>query len=481
MKFYRKSLTILIFTSMIGISQFSSYAKASGTDSSTKIDEILQMIHTNHLSDASKEELTNAAIKGMIDSLDDPYTEYFTNEEQSQFLNVINQDYLGIGITMDHDDKGVYISEVATGSSAEQAGLLKGDYIHKLNGNKLNHTNVNLLFTEALSKKVEGSTITLSINRGNVVKNFVVPLRKMEYPIVRSKTLAEDIGYLALSSFSADADKAFTTALAELESKGMKALIIDLRNNGGGYIETAKAIATHFMKDQVLMISRNKDDIERSIMVNGGKKATYPVIIMVNENTASASEIFAGAMQDYKLAKVIGVNTYGKGVTQNIMTVFNGGALKITTEEYFTPNRHSVNKKGIKPDIEARGDVEQMIEAYYAAGAKSVKLKLTKTEYSLNHAQFVGYGSEAFIVKEKDILVPTRLIMAILDGNVTMDHVSKSLVFTKKDMKEKLSLNSTNIVIRDGISYVSPSFIQSKFPQLDWSYKNSTVTLEASQ
>jgi carboxyl-terminal processing protease len=478
MQRYRHLLTIFII--IISITQFSLSAKADGTDSSTKINEILQMIHTYHLSDASEEELTNEAIKGMVDSLNDPYTEYFTKEEQSKFLNAIDGGYLGIGITMDHDDKGVYISEVAKGSPAAQVGMLKGDYIEKINEKKLTFANVDQLFTEALSGKVEGSRITLSINRGSVVKVFVIPLKNMDYPIVRSMSLPEDVGYLALSTFSVDADKAFTTALNELMSKGMKSLIIDLRYNGGGYIETAKAIAAHFLKDQLLMTTRNKDGIENSIMVTGGTKAQYPVVIMVNEYSASASEVFAGAMQDHKLAIIVGVNTYGKGVTQHIMPVYNGGALKITTEEYFTPNHHPVNHVGIKPDLEARGDVAQMIEAYYAAGAKKVQLKLTKTDYSLNQIQFSGYGTEAYIEKEKEIFLPTRLIMAILDGNVTWDNATKSVFFTKQAFKAKLPFNSKKIVIRDGISYVSVSYIRSKFPQLSWTYQNNTVTLEAS-
>jgi carboxyl-terminal processing protease len=478
MQRYRLLLTILII--IISISQFSLSAKAEGTDSSTKINEILQMIQTFHLSNASEEELTDAAIKGMVDSLNDPYTEYFTKEEQAKFLNAIDGGYLGIGITLDYDDKGVYISEVAKGSPAAQAGMLKGDYINKINEKKLTYANADQLFDEALSGKVEGNRITLIIDRGGLVKNFTIPLKYMDYPNVRSMSLPEDVGYLALSGFTVDADKAFTTALNGLESKGMKSLIIDLRYNGGGYIETAKAIAAHFLKDQLLMTTSNKDGIENSVMVTGGTKAEYPVIIMVNEYSASASEVFAGAMQDHELAIIVGVNTYGKGVTQNIMPVFNGGALKITTEEYFTPKHHPVNHVGIKPDLEVHGEVAQMIEAYYAAGAKKVQLKLTKTGYSLNQIQFSGYGTEAYIEKEKEIYLPTSLIMAMLNGNVTWDNATKSVVFTKQAVKAKLSSNSKKIVMRDGISYVSLSYIRSKFPQLSWTYKNSTVTLEAS-
>jgi carboxyl-terminal processing protease len=477
---YRYVISSFILISTISLSQFSTSAIAAGSDGSTKINEILQMIHSNHIKDVSEEELTNAAIKGMVDYLDDPYTEYFTNEEQAKFLNMIDQDYLGIGITMEHDDKGVYISGVTNESPAEQVGLLHGDYIHMINGKKLTSTNLEQLFTEALSGKVEGNTITLNILRGHMVKTFVVPLKKIENPIVRSKLLPENIGYIALSSFSADADKAFTTALNELESKGMKSLIIDLRNNGGGYIETTKAIASHFMSNQVLMTTRNKDDIEKPTMVNGGTKSEYPIIIMVNQYSASASEVFTGAMQDYKLAKIVGVNTYGKGVTQNMLPVYNGGSLKITTEEYFTPNHHPVNHVGIKPDIEARGEVEQMIIAYNAAGAKKVHLKLTKNDYTLNQIQFSGYGSEAFIVKGKDIFVPARLIISILDGNIKWNNATKSMAFTKGNIKVELPINSKNTVMRNGVSYVSASYIQSKFPQLNWAYKNNTVTLEAS-
>jgi carboxyl-terminal processing protease len=185
-------------------------------------------------------------------------------------------------------------------------------------------------------------------------------------------------------------------------------------------------------------------------------------------------------MQDYKLAKIVGVNTYGKGVTQNMMPVFNGGALKITTEEYFTPNHHPVNHIGIKPGVEARGEVEQFVEAYYAAGAKQIKLNLTKTDYTINQIQFAGYGVEAYIVKGEDIYLPARLIMAILDGNVTWENTTKSLNFSQKKTKASLPSSSKNIVMRDGVSYVSASYIRSHFPQLSWTNKNNIVTLEAS-
>ncbi|QGQ95626.1 S41 family peptidase [Paenibacillus psychroresistens] len=480
MQRYRFICITMLILLIAGLSPFSLSAKAAEADSSSKINEILQMIHTNHLSDASEEDLIEAAIQGMVDSLDDPYTEYFSKDELADYLKAVEGGYLGIGITMAHDENGVYIADVAKASPASQIGLLKGDYIQRINEKKLTFNNSDIVFEEALSGSVEGSKITLSIKRGNEIKSFTIPLKTMDIPTVTAKMLPEGVGYLALSGFTADADKAFTAALNELKSQRMKSLIIDLRYNGGGYIETAKAIAAHFIKDQLLMTIRNKDGLEKPIMVSGGTKADYPIVILVNEYSASASEVFAGAMQDYKLAEIVGVNTYGKGVTQNIMPVYNGGALKITTEEYFTPKDNPVNHIGIKPDHEVKGDVAQMIKAYYAAGAKKVQLKLTKTDYTLNQIQFAGYGVEAYIEKNKDIFVPTRLIMAIADGVVGWDNESKLMVLTNGKVTTMLATNSVNILMRDGISYVSASYIHSKFPEISWTFINKTVILEAS-
>jgi carboxyl-terminal processing protease len=251
MKYLQRVIVVFFSLTIVSSNLFSLSVQAEEARGSTKINEILQMIQTYHLSGASEEDLTDAAIKGMVDSLHDPYTEYLTKEEQAKFLTAISGGYLGIGITMAHDDKGVYISEVANGSPAAQVGLLQGDYIHMVNGKTLTFNNMDQLFTEALSGKIEGNTITISIIRDSVTKKYVMPLKHMDYPIVRSLSLPEGVGYVSLSAFSIDADKAFAAALAELESKGMKSLIIDLRNNGGGYIETAKAIASHFMKDQL--------------------------------------------------------------------------------------------------------------------------------------------------------------------------------------------------------------------------------------
>jgi carboxyl-terminal processing protease len=477
---FRHFLIIVIMISLSISSHHALIAHAEEDEGSSKINEVLQLIKTYHLSGANEDDLTEAAINGMVDSLNDPYTEYFTKEEQAKFLTAIDGGFLGIGITMDKDANGVYISVVEKASPAAQIGLLKGDYLDTINGKKITFDNLDQVFDEALSGKVEGNTIKISIKRGSLKKVFVIPLREMDIPIVRSMSLPQGVGYIALSAFTIDADKAFSAALNELKSKGMKSLIIDLRNNGGGYIETTKAIAAHFMKDQSLMTISDKDGKEKQVMITEGKAADYPIVIIVNEYSASASEVFAGAMQDYKLAQVVGMKTYGKGVTQNIMPLYNGGALKITTEEYFTPNHHPVNHIGIIPNIEAHGDVGQMVKAYYAAGAKKIKLQLTKTDFTINQIEFAGYGLETYIEKDKDIYIPSRLIMALVNGEVAWDNATKSYVFSQAKTKASLPSSSKNIVMRDGINYVSASYIQSKFPQLSWTFTKNIVTLEAS-
>ncbi|MDB5054517.1 MAG: hypothetical protein JWM44_2567 [Bacilli bacterium] len=351
-----------------------------------------------------------------------------------------------------------------------------------MNGSKVSSDNIGDLFDAAVKGKIKGDTVTLDIRRGTETKQYIVPFKNVVLPIVTSQWFPEGIGYLSLAAFSQDADKAFSTSLSDLQSKGMKSLIIDLRNNGGGYIETAKKIAAHFMKNKVLMYIKNRDGKEESISTTEGSNADYPIVILVNENSASASEVFAGAMQDYKLATIVGVKTYGKGVTQNVIPLFNGGELKITTEEYFTPNHHSVNHIGLTPDIAALNDVEQLIKAMYAAGAKDISLILSKNDYKLNNNLFTLLGSAPYMQVGEQIYLSSRLLASLIHGNATWDESSRSVILAQKDMKLELPVTSPDMIIRNGTSYMNAAAFASKFPMFRWSFNkdSESVTLEAS-
>jgi carboxyl-terminal processing protease len=481
MKHLRRMFIVLICLVMIGLNHFSLAANAEGSTGSTKINEILQLLSNNHISGASEDQLTDAAIKGMIDSLHDPYTQYFTKEEESQFLDAVSGRYLGIGIQTEVDGKSIAISDVISGASADQSGLVKGDQLQDVNGNNVTPDNINDLFQKASAGKKEGDTVTLTVIRGAETKQVTVSFKNMEVPIVTSQLLSDGVGYISLLAFSGDADKAFAASLQELKNKGMKSLIIDLRNNGGGYIETARAIASHFIQDQPLMITKDRDGKENTIAVKDGTKAAYPIVILVNGYTASASEVFAGAMQDYKLAQIVGVQTYGKGVTQNVIPLFNGGALKITTEEYYTPNHHPVNHIGIKPDIEASGPAEQLVKAFYAAGAKDVELNLTNAAFKMNNTVFPGYGETQYIRSNNGkTYVSTRLLIAMIAGNVSWDNASSTIYLTKDNKKLSLPIASANIMVRNGISFLDASVFINSFPQLKETHADNSLTLKAS-
>lgn len=484
MKHLQRVLLLLICITISSQSYYSAPVNAKPEDSTAKLNEVLKLIQGFHLSGASEAELADAAIQGMIDYLGDPYTEYYSKKEESQLLELLGGHTLSIGIRIDIENDQLYISDVRVGSPAEQSGLIKGDFLKEINGKQVTVDNIGELLKAASGKK-EGDTITLVIHRKSESKQFIIPFKNMEIPNVTSQWFPESqTGYISLALFTVDTDKAFTTSLQGLEKKGMKSLLLDLRNNGGGYMEAAKQIASHFIKEGVFYHTINRDGEKRSVSLSKGTQVTYPIFILVNEYSASASEVFAGAMQDYKLAQIIGEQTYGKGVIQLILPVLNGGTLKVTTQEYLTPNLHEVHEVGIKPDIEVRGSTEQLVRVLQLSGEKSISLSMSKAELTLNNVSFPRLEpdskSTSFILEKDHYFIASRLLMAVIGGEAIWDNNTSSVVLSKKDIKLTLSSSSKDMIIRNGVSYVKAAVFAKKFRELSWYIKDGTISLKAS-
>ena len=210
-------------------------------------------------------------------------------------------------------------------------------------------------------KGIEGTTVKLEIKRENEIINMTITRRTVKINSIKTEIINKDIGYIQILSFDSGSSSEFKEKLNELISKGVKSLIIDVRDNGGGIVTEATGIADLFLeKDRNIMIEIDKDENEGIIKskVNPIIDSKINIIVLTNENTASASEIFTGALKDNNRAKIIGTKTYGKGVMQGLIPVSSGGALKITINEFFTPNREKINQKGIEPDIEIEDDLK---------------------------------------------------------------------------------------------------------------------------
>ena len=236
------------------------------------------------------------------------------------------------------------------GSPAEKSGLLSGDIIVKVDG--MPYSGADELETAATKIKGEaGTTVNLEIKRNEDIMNFTITREKVIMNPITSEVLNDNIGYIQVTSFDEDGSKDFLEEYKKLEEKNIKGLIIDIRNNGGGIVQEALNIADYIVpKGKTLMITVNKTEKEETIYSKEDPTIKVPVIVLVNENSASASEILAGALMDNECAKTVGTKTYGKGVIQEVLKLLDGSALKLTVEEYFTPNRNKINKVGIEPN-----------------------------------------------------------------------------------------------------------------------------------
>ena len=345
----------VIFGFFINGEQVGKYVLVNNSKENEEITQQLNkyktIIDKYFLGDVNQEKLNEGAIKGYIEGLGDPYTEYISKEDMKDYLEDTKGNFVGIGIYMTTDKEKDLIKVLSTikDSPAEKMGIKAGDLIETVDGEKYTSEDLNTISNKI--KGVEGSTVKLKILRDNNELEFEVARQKIIVNQVEGKVIDNNIGYIQVPSFDETTSSEFKEKYQELQKQNIKGLIIDLRNNGGGIVSEALKIADYMTdKDSILLyeIDKNKNETvkksEKDPIVN------VPVILLVNENTASSSEILAGALKDLGKAKVVGKTTYGKGIIQEILTLPDGSGLKITTEEYQTPNRVKIHKVGIEPD-----------------------------------------------------------------------------------------------------------------------------------
>lgn len=323
----------------------------SSTDIENKLSKFKSMIDKYFLGNVDENKLEEGAIKGYIEALDDPYTEYISKEDMKDYTSEILGNFVGIGIYMVKDETNNKISVLSPikDSPAEKAGILPGDLIVKVDG--VEYTADDMTVAANKIKGENGSSVKLEILRDGKTLTFDIKREKIVTNPVVAEKLENNIGYISLSSFDEETSKSFEKKFEELKSQNITSLIIDLRNNGGGIVDEAIEIANCIAdKDSTLLITVDKNKKEEITKSKKDPIINMPIVVLVNENTASASEILAGALKDLNKATIVGKKTYGKGVIQQFITLSDGSGLKITSEEYFTPNRTTINKVGIEPN-----------------------------------------------------------------------------------------------------------------------------------
>lgn len=334
------------------------------------------ILNERYLGDINEKDLVDSTIKGYVQGLGDKYTRYYTKEEWEELNEILTGEFYGIGIYMvrDKEDEGnVVISEIIKGSPAEKEGLKVGDKIVKVDDKEVTAKDFDTL--PKIIKGKENTKVKITILRGEELLEKEVERKKVEVSNIKAKMLEDNIGYIYISTFDDHIDKTFKEEYDKLKSEGMKKLIIDVRFNGGGELESTTKILDMFLeKDKTILISRNNKKREIEIKAKTDKVENIPIVVIANEYSASASEILTAALKDNGKAKFVGKTTYGKGVIQTVLTpVINGGALKITTEEYLRPNRETLNKVGIKPDVEVGLKTDDKEDMQLKAAIEEIK------------------------------------------------------------------------------------------------------------
>jgi carboxyl-terminal processing protease len=320
------------------------------------------IVNTQYLvQPVDQEALMQGAIRGMLEALGDPHTSYMDPAQFSD-ANAPLQGYDGIGAYVNTEGEYLTIVEPIPGSPAEAAGLQAGDIIIAVDGEDMTGVLPEVARLKVLGPA--GTTVTLTIRRANVELPFDVEITRAHIviPSVESEVLENDIAYLKLSSFSDTSAEDIHAALEELLAQNPRGLILDLRNNSGGYLDAAVQIASEFLPDGVVAYEEYGDGNRDTYEASGkGIATTIPMVVLVNEWSASASELVAGALQDRGRAELVGVTTYGKGTVQNWIPLANNeGAIRVTIARWLTPNGTSIHENGLTPDVIVEYSVEDM-------------------------------------------------------------------------------------------------------------------------
>ena len=316
-----------------------------------KLKLLESFIRGYYLEEIDNEQMEDYLYYGLVAGLGDRYAAYYNEEETQSMLDSSNGSYCGIGTVFSQNmTTGVVtVSQVYEGCPSYEAGILPGDILYKVNGEDVTGQDLTNVVTKI--KGEEGTEVTITMLRGEEEIDFTMERRVIEVPTIEHEMLADSIGYIQIVEFDSITATQFHEALLDLQTQGMKGLVIDLRNNGGGSVEAVCSIADELLPEGPIVFTEYKgeDWEERS---SDAACVEVPMAVLMNENSASASEILAGALQDYKLARIVGTQSYGKGIVQSVIDLQDGTALKLTTAKYYTPDGNNIHEIGITPDVE---------------------------------------------------------------------------------------------------------------------------------
>ncbi|WP_297636217.1 S41 family peptidase [uncultured Clostridium sp.] len=339
--------------------------EANTTAKYSELFDIRNAILANFDGEVPDEDLLEGAKKGMTNALKDPYTIYMTEEEYKKYNEQNSGEYVGIGIYIGVKDGQIEVVKPLENSPAKKDGILAGDILVKVDGQAI-EGDIEKAGTLIKGKANEEVELEIYRPKNDEILNFKIKRAPIETEDVVSEMLGSDIGYIQIASFNQGVTKDLQEDIKSLKSEGMKGLILDLRGNPGGYLHEAVGVASQFIeKGKDITYTINKYDKKSVEVSKGGEAIGMPLVVLIDGGSASASEVVTGALRDYKVATIVGTNSFGKGIVQAPVEFEDGSALKVTVSKYYTPNGENIHKKGIAPDIEIEA-VEKEVNATYS-------------------------------------------------------------------------------------------------------------------
>ncbi len=323
-----------------------------------KAEAIQQVIEKLYLEEENVQDVQEGIYKGMVNALGDPYSVYYTKEEYEAFQESYIGEYCGIGASLlQNADTGlITIVKTFKGSPAQEAGLKTDDILYKVEGEEV--TGEDLSEVVAKVKGKEGTTVNITIMRGSEEIDLELVRKTISVPTVEYEMLDNNMGYIIISEFDEITTSQWTEAYEALKQQGMTSLIVDLRNNPGGGLNVVAEILDSILPEGTIVYHEDKNGQREEYKSDEEHKIEVPLAVLVNDNSASASEIFAGAVKDYGIGTLVGTTTFGKGIVQQMVSLGDGSAMKVTISKYYTPSGVCIHGTGIEPDIQVEFDAE---------------------------------------------------------------------------------------------------------------------------
>lgn len=328
--------------------------EAVSQETKEKLSGIQALIQKEYIGEVDEDALQTGICQGYVGALGDPYSAYYDEEQTSALMETTQGEYGGIGVVLTQNlDTGVTTaSSVYEDSPAMKAGMKDGDIIYQVEGRDV--SGMDLEEISGSIKGEKGTTVEITVLRGEDREEVTLTITRdtIQAETVKTRMLEDEIGYLAISEFDSVTLEQYKEGLAELKAQGMEGLIVDLRGNPGGNLDTVCEILDLMLPEGLIVYTEDKDGNRQEFTSDEAQEVQVPLAVLVDGNSASASEIYAGAIQDYGIGQIVGTKTYGKGVVQTIYDLKDGTSLKLTVAEYFTPNGRNIDGEGITPDVE---------------------------------------------------------------------------------------------------------------------------------